>query len=126
VNIPGQGFKRGSYWCECAKGFYYPSPNGKVRFNGSIIEAEHDKKNLSLPNNYDSGFECRPCNEGCRECTDGRPCQYEVYIIPRVLLLIINALAICMVLGFGLLVITNRDVKVRCTEMVREMVEQTG
>ncbi|KAK3716114.1 hypothetical protein QZH41_019647, partial [Actinostola sp. cb2023] len=113
VNIPDQGFKRGSYYCECAKGFYYPSSsNAMKKFNGSEVEAEYDKRLQGLPNKYDNSFECIKCSEGCSECTDGRPCQYSVFRIPRILLLIMNGLALFMALGFGLLVMINREVKV--------------
>ncbi|XP_031552044.1 probable G-protein coupled receptor CG31760 [Actinia tenebrosa] len=113
VKIPNQGFKRGSYWCACRKGYYFPPSSGpEKRFNGSIIETEFDKKLKGLQNDYDDNFECIKCSEGCTECTDDKPCRYSILHGPRFLLVIIDGVAVLMALGFVVLVILNRDVKV--------------
>lgn len=44
-HIPGLGFRRGSYRCECKDGFYYPDKNSPVHYyNGTVIEEEYEKK----------------------------------------------------------------------------------
>ena len=45
THIPGLGFRRGSYRCECKEGFYFPEKNSPVRYyNGTVIEEEYEKK----------------------------------------------------------------------------------
>jgi hypothetical protein len=44
-HIPGLGFRRGSYRCECKDGFYFPDTSAPVRYyNGTVIEEEYEKK----------------------------------------------------------------------------------
>lgn len=44
-HIPGLGFRRGSYRCECKDGFYFPDKNAPVHYyNGTVIEEEYEKK----------------------------------------------------------------------------------
>ncbi len=45
VHIPGLGFRRGSYRCECKDGFYFPDRDAPWKFyNGTVIEEEYEKK----------------------------------------------------------------------------------
>ncbi|XP_068247776.1 probable G-protein coupled receptor CG31760 [Palaemon carinicauda] len=45
ITIPGLGFRRGSYKCECKDGFYFPDTSAEKKyFNGSLIEEEFEKK----------------------------------------------------------------------------------
>lgn len=42
--IAGLGFRRGSYKCNCRKGFYFPDTASQQKyFNGSILEEEYEK-----------------------------------------------------------------------------------
>ncbi|XP_032231411.2 probable G-protein coupled receptor CG31760 [Nematostella vectensis] len=113
VPIPNEGFKRGSYVCECKKGFYFPKPSSTRKyFNGSVIEAEYDKMVRWQPNVYNDSFECLRCSEGCSECTDDSKCVYVPSLGTRTLLVAINGVCTLLVLGLGIIVLMNRDVKV--------------
>lgn len=78
-------------------------------FNGSVIEAEYDKKQKGLPTDYDDEFDCIPCSEGCKECTDGSACVYSLKFILRVILMSIDAFAALMAIITGALVFMFRE-----------------
>ena len=44
--MPTLGFRRGSYKCECIRGYYFPvkDPSVPKYFNGSEIEVQYEKK----------------------------------------------------------------------------------
>lgn len=109
-----QGFKRGSYRCTCKKGYYYPdiTANDVKAFNGSAIEEEYDKKQNGSPSNYDDSFECKRCSEGCEECKDGSPCAFHVKLLPRIILISIDALSAFMAVVFAVLVFVFRQSKI--------------
>ena len=44
VPVHNMGFSRGSYICNCSKGYYFPLSHGPQYYNGSQIEEEYDKK----------------------------------------------------------------------------------
>ena len=45
VPIKGLGFRRGSYKCECRRGFYFPNVTSPLKyFNGSQLEEEYENK----------------------------------------------------------------------------------
>ena len=44
IPVQNQGFSRGSYICNCSRGFYFPLPTTPKHFNGTEIEEEYDKK----------------------------------------------------------------------------------
>ena len=44
VSVPGLGFRRGSYKCQCRDGYYYPEPGPQRYYNGTVIEDEYEKK----------------------------------------------------------------------------------
>ena len=112
--ITNQGFKRGSYRCTCKRGFYYPDVNANVKaFNGSVIEEEYDKKQKGLPTDYDNEFDCIPCSEGCKECTDGSPCVYSVQITPRIILITIDGLVALLAVAVGVIVFIFKESKVK-------------
>ncbi len=55
VQQSNQGFKRGTYVCQCEKGYYFPEVgSGLNAYNGSQVEEEFSKKIRGYPNDYDS------------------------------------------------------------------------
>ncbi|XP_032778389.2 LOW QUALITY PROTEIN: probable G-protein coupled receptor 158 [Daphnia magna] len=97
-HIPGLGFRRGSYRCECRDGFYFPDTNAPVRFyNGTVIEEEYEKKLMGLDGVYDQEgkFECLPCPEGCDVCVDDSPCIVTLNWVMRTTILILEIIVIC-------------------------------
>ena len=111
--IANQGFKRGSYRCTCKPGYYFPDSNSNTKaFNGSVVEEEYDKQQKGLRSSYDDEFECVRCSEGCEECSDDSPCVYNVKIIPRVVLITVDALAAVLAIVTGVVVFVFRESKV--------------
>lgn len=56
THLPGLGFRRGSYRCECKKGYYFPFSNTSARYyNGTVIEEEYEKK-LLVSANFQNSF----------------------------------------------------------------------
>ncbi|KAI9562198.1 hypothetical protein GHT06_013163 [Daphnia sinensis] len=97
-HIPGLGFRRGSYRCECRDGFYFPDTSAPVRFyNGTVIEEEYEKKLMGLDGVYDQEgkFECLPCPEGCDVCVDDSPCIVTLNWVMRTTILILEIIVIC-------------------------------
>ncbi|XP_074662951.1 putative G-protein coupled receptor CG31760 [Tubulanus polymorphus] len=92
--IRGQGFKRGSYKCVCADGYYFPDvqiPPRMKYFNGSQIEAIIGKNDSNIDVKR---FECLKCRPGCDTCVDSSPCLYEFILTVRIIILIITALMV--------------------------------
>nr|XP_053640709.1 probable G-protein coupled receptor CG31760 [Cherax quadricarinatus] len=90
VTIPGLGFRRGSYKCECRMGFYFPDTNSLNKYyNGSIIEEEYEKKIMGEITAYDEegNFECLACAEGCETCEDASPCVVTLHWVMRAAIL---------------------------------------
>ena len=59
VTIPGLGFRRGSYRCDCRIGFYFPdTTSSRKYFNGSVIEEEYEKKIMVSTFHFTNYFEC--------------------------------------------------------------------
>ncbi|XP_069187445.1 uncharacterized protein [Procambarus clarkii] len=90
MTIPGLGFRRGSYRCECRLGFYFPDTASLNKYyNGSIIEEEFEKKIMGEVSVYDEegSFECLPCAEGCETCVDDSPCVVTLHWVMRTAIL---------------------------------------
>ncbi|XP_063616366.1 metabotropic glycine receptor isoform X2 [Cydia splendana] len=90
VPVPGLGFRRGSYWCVCRRGFYFPNTTADLRYyNGSDIEEEYEKSLLNQRSLYSTehAFECLPCAEGCEACVDGSPCVAALNWVARTTIL---------------------------------------
>ncbi|XP_072169538.1 metabotropic glycine receptor-like [Diadema setosum] len=109
THIPGLGFQRGAYRCECKPGYYFPVDNVPTylldvdneehrAFSGSAIEAEYNKKVYGEDNLYDSAFDCLPCPDGCEDCVDASPCFAEPNVVLRWSLLAVNTLGMVMLL----------------------------
>ncbi|XP_064117998.1 LOW QUALITY PROTEIN: uncharacterized protein LOC135223490 [Macrobrachium nipponense] len=97
ITIPGLGFRRGSYKCECRDGFYFPDISAdKKYFNGSLIEEEYEKKLMGEFSQYDieGEFECRPCAPGCETCIDSSPCVVSLNWVMRTGILILAIIII--------------------------------
>ncbi|XP_075215096.1 putative G-protein coupled receptor CG31760 [Lycorma delicatula] len=115
VPIPGLGFRRGSYQCNCRRGFYFPVTSALVRYyNGSIIEEEYEKLMLGEENQYNmSGvYECLPCPEGCETCHNANPCVVSLNWIMRSVILILSCIIICCLPVVVLFTWKYSDVKV--------------
>ncbi|XP_074662488.1 metabotropic glycine receptor-like [Tubulanus polymorphus] len=121
VPIPGQGFHRGSYRCECKKGFYFPpaAPVNKY-FNGSQVEAAYiltiltNKKHDELE--YNTEFQCLPCN-GCESCTDGTPCYVQYDVMLRGIPLGIQSFCMTITLVLGIIIVRLRKTRVMKSSM---------
>ncbi|KAF2362282.1 Protein of unknown function DUF4817 [Trinorchestia longiramus] len=100
VSLPGLGFRRGSYKCECRDGFYFPDTATREKyFNGSIIEEEYEKKLSNQESMYDIPdlFECLSCAPGCDTCSDSRPCVVTLNWLMRTAVLVLAlALIACL------------------------------
>ncbi|KAK7487087.1 hypothetical protein BaRGS_00021582, partial [Batillaria attramentaria] len=98
VPVAQQGFRRGSYNCECRDGFYFPDTTAIIRaFNGSVIDNFFDNNG---PDVETDSFRCFRCPRGCDTCVDATPCLYEYVPAIRILVVLIIALLIC---GCGVL-----------------------
>ncbi|XP_072013672.1 probable G-protein coupled receptor CG31760 [Amphiura filiformis] len=112
VQLSNQGFKRGTYQCQCEKGYYFPDVgSGQNAFNGTQVEEEFSKKIRGYDNNYDS-FICLLCAEGCDECVDKSPCFLEPNTILRFTLAILQCVFIVALLGLGIFTFIMRNNKV--------------
>ncbi len=58
VDLPGHGFIRGSYKCECRQGYEYPYNDRAWYFDGQTVEMEYWNKQAGLDNRYDT-LTCR-------------------------------------------------------------------
>ncbi|KAK3716074.1 hypothetical protein QZH41_007245 [Actinostola sp. cb2023] len=106
VHIPTQGFRRGSYTCECKKGFYFPpQPKSKTKhFTGQEVETAFDAMLEGKSKEYETEFECLRCSDGCSECFDDSPCTFSANFPFRISLASINAIVLVMSVGFGVVV----------------------
>ena len=111
VPLPGQGFKRGSYVCKCARGYYSDVPTFGG-FSGTDVEMEHDKLFHKQPNQYKNSFECRACSPGCSECVDDSACLFTRFAGLWNGLLGVTGFIVAIVLGFALFVTMNWKNKV--------------
>ncbi|KAH9361254.1 hypothetical protein HPB48_006816 [Haemaphysalis longicornis] len=91
---PGHGWSRGSYVCQCRRGYY--AATGDPFFNGSLVEGAWREKVLFGRPTYDMLYVCKPCRPGCNECVDDSPCLSHYNWAFRISLLTISV--ICIVL----------------------------
>ncbi|KAI8487762.1 hypothetical protein Bbelb_345000 [Branchiostoma belcheri] len=102
VPIPGQGFRRGSYYCQCRKGYYFPEPTvNQTFFDGTVVEEEYLRWRRGKRTAYPNSFECLPCAEGCESCLDESPCLVQEDPVLKTIVAGIQCLSVvvCMVLG---------------------------
>ncbi|KAK2726152.1 hypothetical protein QYM36_000567 [Artemia franciscana] len=66
------GWVRGSYVCQCKRGFYYPK--GGNSFNGTLAEMAYLDKARFESDIYDRIYRCQKCAIGCETCVDDQPC----------------------------------------------------
>ena len=112
------GFRRGSYKCECAPGYYYPDLTVNQKFyNGSLMEDQYELKLTNKTNNYEDLF-CLPCGPGCDECIDGRSCLFAINWTLRTVLLFIQCLVMLGTVPLLIFTIQFSDVKVRAPSRV--------
>ena len=114
VRMPGTGFRRGGYNCECADGYYYhPSTNTNNRFyNGSQVETQYLLKLLNQSNSYDRDFQCLPCATGCIKCNNDSPCFAEYDVMMRGIPLGVESFCMTISLVLGFVIIRLRKAKV--------------
>lgn len=106
LNIGNKGLTRGSYLCKCKKGYYYPSISNFTGFQGIQIEDYY----LNELNNNEQ-FKCIPCTNGCTECYDDRPCEFELMSSFKLTALFINI--ICILLCLILIIFTWYNLKLQ-------------
>ncbi|KAK2152979.1 hypothetical protein LSH36_312g01017 [Paralvinella palmiformis] len=115
VPVPGLGFRRGSYKCECRDGYYFPDtdiPEVYRYYNGVDIETEYEKMMRKEDHIYDLSFVCKACAPGCGTCTDGSPCILTLDWIQRSIVLGVNSVIMCFIPVLVWFTWKYRDVKV--------------
>ncbi|OQV19086.1 putative G-protein coupled receptor [Hypsibius exemplaris] len=89
----GFGFRRGTYYCECRPGFYYPNASATVlAFPGFDVENAYADWIQHGSRDYLASYDCNACPEGCETCVDATPCMAEWDWALRSILLIIVVL----------------------------------
>ncbi|XP_056017298.1 probable G-protein coupled receptor CG31760 [Ostrea edulis] len=95
VFTSGHGFRRGSYICTCAKGYFFPDTSAKHKFfKGYDIEDDFTSGNITSTYQY----RCTPCASGCDVCTDSSPCLFKRNIFIRTPFLILTIITIILIL----------------------------
>ncbi|XP_041454840.1 probable G-protein coupled receptor CG31760 [Lytechinus variegatus] len=119
LHVSGKGFQRGTYLCQCKRGYYFPpdavSHADNTRspaFLGSAIEEEYNKKAYGLENDYDSAFDCLPCQPGCDECDDDSPCLARPNITLRWCFLGANLICIILLVVLGIYTYRHREIRI--------------
>nr|XP_054770802.1 probable G-protein coupled receptor CG31760 [Lytechinus pictus] len=119
LHVSGKGFQRGTYLCQCKRGYYFPpdavSYEDNTRspaFLGSAIEEEYNKKAYGLENDYDSAFDCLPCQPGCDECDDDSPCLVRPNITLRWCFLGANLICIILLVVLGIYTYRHREIRI--------------
>ncbi|XP_063951037.1 metabotropic glycine receptor-like [Lytechinus pictus] len=119
LHVSGKGFQRGTYLCQCKRGYYFPpdavSYEDNTRspaFLGSAIEEEYNKKAYGLENDYDSAFDCLPCQPGCDECDDDSPCLVRPNTTLRWCFLGANLICIILLVVLGIYTYRHREIRI--------------
>nr|XP_037291589.1 probable G-protein coupled receptor CG31760 [Rhipicephalus microplus] len=107
---PGHGWSRGSYVCQCRRGFY--AATGDPFFNGSLVESAWREKVLFGRPTYDMLYVCKPCRPGCNECVDDSPCLSHYNWAFRISLLTISVICIVLTMVLAGYVYRYRKLKV--------------
>ncbi|XP_078621442.1 metabotropic glycine receptor-like [Branchiostoma floridae x Branchiostoma japonicum] len=112
VPIPGQGFRRGSYYCQCRKGYYFPDPGAnQTFFDGTTVEEEYLRWRRGNRTAYPKSFQCLPCAEGCESCLDGSPCVVREDQLLRTIVAGIQCLSVVVCLVLGVVAFKHRKTK---------------
>ncbi len=120
----GLGFRRGSYRCVCADGFYFhrnfsSNANAYLHFyNGSELERLYYSYLLNQSTIYNRSFMCLPCAKGCAKgCIDDSPCLVEYDVMMRGIPLGLQSfcMTISMVLGIVIIRLRKSKVGVPCS-----------
>lgn len=106
---PGSGWIRGGYQCICRPGYY---PKRKGVFNGTIIEAAWQEKQLNISYQYDEVFKCHKCAPGCQYCHDYSPCLATYNWPFRITLLAVSLSCVIFTLCLICYVFQHRRLKV--------------
>ncbi|XP_075526609.1 putative G-protein coupled receptor CG31760 [Dermacentor variabilis] len=106
----GHGWSRGSYVCQCRRGFY--AATGDPFFNGSLVESAWREKVLFGRPTYDMLYVCKPCRPGCNECVDDSPCLSHYNWAFRISLLTISVICIVLTMVLAGYVYRYRKLKV--------------
>ncbi|CAL1526403.1 unnamed protein product [Lymnaea stagnalis] len=100
VCVPlNQGFKAGSYICQCQDGYYFPNMSATVKaFRGIDIETYIRSSNIST---VTGKYQCIQCSRGCDTCDDSTPCMYQInFIVQSLITIIISVLIVgCVVIA---------------------------
>ena len=111
------GFRRGSYRCECADGYYFHrnvSSNSYLHFyNGSDVEHDYYLFLLNQSVNYNRSYQCLPCAKGCANgCIDDRPCLVDYDVMMRGIPLGLQSFCMTISMVLGIIIIRLRKSKV--------------
>ncbi|GAB6023026.1 hypothetical protein CHUAL_007117 [Chamberlinius hualienensis] len=94
IFTPGGGWTRGSYTCQCIKGFYSTAHNPV--FNGTSVENAWKEKLSINSATYSLVYVCKQCSPGCDNCTDGSPCLAQYNWPFRIALLTISVICVLL------------------------------
>ena len=113
--MPGGGFRRGNYKCQCTRGYFFPPSKSSNHqyYNGSTVEQSYiDMLSLSS-SDYNSSFQCLPCKKGCTNCSNNKSCKAEYDVMLRGVPLGIQSFCMTIALVLGFVIIRLRTSKVR-------------
>lgn len=118
MNIPGQGFRRGSYQCVCDDGYYFPDRGSTVRaFSGFDIEAAYNSNSST----EDANFRCILCAPGCDTCVDDAPCLYSSSMALRLVVLALAIIQLVTVILISMATHLNRTEVVRLRSTLKHI-----
>ncbi|GFN94517.1 G-protein coupled receptor [Plakobranchus ocellatus] len=101
-----QGFRAGSYLCECQDGYYFPNTSATLRaFSGADIEAYFEATNST---SGASQFQCLQCPRGCDTCEDATPCLYQISEAVQALVMFVISIMIIACLIVSVVTFCNR------------------
>lgn len=104
-------WSRGSYRCECRKGYFsLQHPNG---FDGSIMETAYEEYQSNVSRLYVDRLVCYQCAPGCEDgCTGPEPCLATYNWPFRVALLTFSVICAFFTAGLAFYMFQHRKVKV--------------
>ena len=112
--VSGLGLQRGAYRCHCLPGYYMPSPTNSHDgfFSGLEVERSYLARQLNISDAYDRSFQCRPCAQGCLNCSSDSACFAEYDVVLRCIPLGIQSFCITVAAVVAFVIARMRKTKV--------------
>ncbi|KAK2162476.1 hypothetical protein NP493_1519g00032 [Ridgeia piscesae] len=112
--VSGMGLQRGAYRCHCLPGFYMPSSTNSHDgfFSGLEVERSYLARQLNISDGYDRSFQCRPCAQGCLNCSSDSACFAEYDVVLRCIPLGIQSFCITVAAVVAFVIARMRKTKV--------------